>query len=218
MPLRWACAAVLGVMSAAAQESPGSITGTVVDAIPLFIPNATVTILSPVERAISADAAGNFNIAGLAPGTYKLRVQAPGFVSKGLEIAVESDRETSLVHVTLEVKAQGPCVGSPRKPRISAQKLPAGGNPQVTGSARLETGLGLSDPTLTLLLAGTSKIIAETSTGKNGKFQFEDVKPGEYDIEASFETSTYTKVRNLRVRDHHVLEVRLTWADPGLCF
>jgi hypothetical protein len=123
-----------------------------------------------------------------------------------------------LVHVTLEVKAQGPCVGSPRKPRISAQKLPAGGNPQVTGSARRETGLGLSDPTLTLLLAGTSKIIAETSTGKNGKFQFEDVKPGEYDIEASFETSTYTKVRNLRVRDHHVLEVRLTWADPGLCF
>src|ERR1700728_5115289 len=82
MRLKWVCAVVLGMTSVAAQQNPGSITGKVVDVTDAVIPNTELTLLSPTTATTTADAAGNFVMAGLKPGTYRLRVQKAGFWAK----------------------------------------------------------------------------------------------------------------------------------------
>jgi len=217
MGLRWVGFWALGMASAVAQESPGSITGTVVDVTSEGLPGADVIVQSPTAMATETDAAGKFVIAGLTPGAYTLRIQKTGFLAKDLGVSVEAGTETPLGRVALEVKALGPCLGKPKKPRISETKLPHGdGKSKVVGSAHV-AGFALSGLTITLLVASTPRIVAATSTGKNGEFQFEDVKPGDYDLEISSETSTLRRVPNLRVKEDHELELRLSWTDPGIC-
>ena len=219
MPLKWVCVWVLTAASAAAQENSGSIAGTVVDATASVIPNADVMIVSPVQLETTADSVGNFLLANLAPGAYELRVQARGFVTKHLEIAVEAGEEKILGHVALDVKVP-PCVGNARKPRIFETPLTSGGKTRVLGSARGEAQGALRNMTVTLLLPGTLKVIATTETDENGEFWFDDVIPGIYDLAISFGEGTFlgeetfAKVRNLRVRKGHELEVRLTWTQP----
>ncbi len=213
MRLELVCAVVLSAASLAAQESPGTITGTVVDSAGSQVPGTTVTIVSPISLETKTDNSGEFVIHGLAPGAYEVRVQQAGFVTRELEVRVEVGKETSLGRVVLEVMVP-PCVGHARKPRISEIKLAVAGKPRVSGSARGETYGALRYLTITLLAAGTSKIIATTGTRENGEFRFEDVKPGAYDVAVSFEASTLTKVRDLRIRKGHELEVHLTWEQP----
>ncbi len=71
----------------------------------LKLPNATVTILGPLQMEATADSDGEFVVPNLKPGVYKLRVQVPGFFSSDLEIAVMAGKEASLGHVVLEVKS-----------------------------------------------------------------------------------------------------------------
>jgi Carboxypeptidase regulatory-like domain len=152
MGLKWACVWALSMASAVAQESSGSIAGTVVDAADLVIPNADVMIVNPVRLA-AVDSDGKFSLANLAPGAYELRVQARGFVTKHLEIAVEAGGEKTLGRVALEVKVP-PCVGSARNPRIFETPLTSGGKTRVKGSARGGAHGALRNMTVTLLLPG----------------------------------------------------------------
>jgi len=215
MRLGWVLAAVLGVGSAAAQENVGSITGKMVDTLDSYIPNATVTILSPLQMETKADSDGEFFLANLPPGEYKLRIQLPGFFSRNLGVSVEAGKEASLGHVVLEVKVP-PCLGNAREPRISQTKRLRGDKSRVSGSTRGETSGALTGLTISLVVAGRSEIIASTGIGKNGEFAFEDVDPGIYDLVVSYESETLTKVRNLRVTKGHASEVRLSWTQsPG---
>lgn len=210
MWLRWACAVALGVMTAAAQENTGSITGKVVDALDLKLPNATVTILGPLQMEATPDSDGQFVVPNLKPGVYKLRVQVPGFFSSDLEIAVMAGKEASLGHVVLEVNPP-PCIGRAEKPGISDKVQTIGSKSRVVGSTRGEIWGALTGLTISLVVAGASEIIASTGTGKNGEFVFEDVEPGIYDVLVSYESETLTRVRNLRVTKGHASEVRLSW-------
>jgi hypothetical protein len=216
MRLRWACAAVLGVASVAAQENTGSIAGRVVDATNLGIPSATVAIVGPVDLAAATDRAGKFFVTGLAPGTYKLRIEAPGFRSKDLEVSVEAGKEMSLDHVVLEVKAPA-CLGDGNKPRISEIDLPFGGEPEVSGTARGEQAGAVEDVVIRLVADGTSNVVAATRSDQKGGFKFSGVKPGVYYLEVSLSGSEFTRVPRLRVRQGHALEVLLTWQPGELC-
>jgi hypothetical protein len=217
MRLVLACALVLGAAGAAAQEDPGSISGTLVDVTDAAIANVTVTILSPITMETLSDATGRSVIAGLAPATYKVRVRPRGFKVRELEVLVESGKERSLGRLVLDVASLGPCIEKAKRPRISEKKVPAGVKPRLSGTARGETGVALIDLTLSLLKAGTSKAIASASTGENGEFQFVDVSPGVYDLEVFSEGFKLTKISSLRVRSDHELELRLTWTQPQLC-
>ncbi|MGP0076332.1 MAG: carboxypeptidase regulatory-like domain-containing protein [Bryobacteraceae bacterium] len=217
--LTGACVVVLSVVSVAAQERLGSITGTVVDAGGASIPNVAVAVVDPVPLSTVADAAGKFVLAGLAPGVYNLRMQQLGFWTKDLTVRVESATETSLDRVVLEVQVP-PCLGSLRTPSISDRKLAVDGQPHISGSARGEADGALERLTVTLFEAGTSRVIATTHTGENGEFLFGDLKPGMYDVAVSFLAGTFlgeetfAKVPKLRLRKDHELEVRLTWEQP----
>lgn len=217
MSLRWMCILVLGVASALAQDEAGSITGTVVDAGGLPLPDATVSILSPMARQVKGKAWGEFVIAGLAPGVYKLRVQRDGFRAKDLDVSVEEAKVTSLDPVVVDLKWPPLCLGAANKPRISEIKLPVGGWPGVSGTVRVATDGGLRDLTITLFAAGTSNVIANTVTGESGEFGIEDVKPGTYDVAVSLGADfflveeTVARVVKLHVREGHALRILLLW-------
>src|SRR3954453_21143878 len=65
-----------------AQISSGDITGTVSDASGATIPGAKITATnsgSGLERSVNSNSEGTFRISLLPPGTYNVRVEAPGF-------------------------------------------------------------------------------------------------------------------------------------------
>ena len=67
---------------AGAQVVSGELSGAVTATSQLAMPNARVTIknvATGVTRAVTTDAAGFYTSADLAPGTYEMTVEAPGF-------------------------------------------------------------------------------------------------------------------------------------------
>jgi hypothetical protein len=215
---RFVCALAVAATGASGQVASGRISGTVVDKTNLGIPGVLVTIERPMPMAGAvADAAGRFVIAGVPPGMYTLRIQAAGFLAKELEVQIEDAKEISLGRLTLDVPVPPPCLESAKTPRTSEIKLPVGGKPRVWGSAQGETGGALRGVTVTLLVRGTSKVIATTSSSEGGEFLFVDVKPGNYDVEAFSKGFELAKVPNLQVRKGHEVVVRLTWTQGEIC-
>jgi len=87
--LIWLATARLG-----AQESTGTVNGTVFDAQGAAIVNAEVTITDPstgFTRKTASGTTGNYSMPLLPPSTYTLRVQAKGFSTveqKGIALRV----------------------------------------------------------------------------------------------------------------------------------
>jgi hypothetical protein len=64
----------------AAEVTTGSIVGNVVDAGGAPVPHAHVSAAAPAGRySTTSDARGRFVILGMAPDTYVLSIDAPGF-------------------------------------------------------------------------------------------------------------------------------------------
>jgi outer membrane receptor protein involved in Fe transport len=96
----------------------GALTGTVTsDGAPL--PGATVTVTSPQligSRTVTSDANGNYNIAGLPPGDYTVRVELQGLqtVTRNARVTlsgtarVDADLKVSAVTESITVTASAP--------------------------------------------------------------------------------------------------------------
>src|SRR4051812_9905807 len=80
--MRFTLVLLLAATFAAAQSFTASITGTVTDPAGAVVPRAHI-IATDVQRNVSrtadSDEAGRYVIIDLAPGTYSLTVEAPGF-------------------------------------------------------------------------------------------------------------------------------------------
>jgi hypothetical protein len=82
-----ACALVVVAVLAprlGAQGLTGQISGTIVDPSGAAVPNATVELrntATALTRHTNTDGAGTFILTELLPGTYNLRVSAPGFMA-----------------------------------------------------------------------------------------------------------------------------------------
>src|SRR5829696_3020303 len=98
MGSRSICVLVLMAIAVApgarAQESRGTVTGTVVDQSKAVVPGATVVVTN-VAMATSVDIvtneSGNFQASYLIPGMYRITVELPGFkklVREGIEVQV----------------------------------------------------------------------------------------------------------------------------------
>lgn len=83
--LRIAIIAILTLLcafSAFAQSNKGTIIGTVKDPNAALIPNAKITITNTATNEsteATSNADGNFIVTNLAPGTYRVKVEASGF-------------------------------------------------------------------------------------------------------------------------------------------
>jgi hypothetical protein len=63
-----------------AQETTGTVTGTVMDPTGAAMQRAKVEVAGPaLSRSLETDAAGRYTFQSLPPGTYELTVSAPGF-------------------------------------------------------------------------------------------------------------------------------------------
>ncbi|HXQ73649.1 MAG TPA: carboxypeptidase regulatory-like domain-containing protein, partial [Pyrinomonadaceae bacterium] len=68
-------------MSIAAQQSTGALKGTVTDQLDSLVVGATVTLKNAngVETSATSNSSGVYEFKRLAPGSYDLKVIAPGF-------------------------------------------------------------------------------------------------------------------------------------------
>ena len=72
--------ALVGAVTASAQETTGTLTGKLTDTQGLAVPGATVTVTGPQgARSFTTDTDGRFNAPFLTPGTYSVRAELTGF-------------------------------------------------------------------------------------------------------------------------------------------
>ncbi len=211
MRLRRVCVVVLGVASAAAQESSGSITGTVVDATGTGIP-ASVTIVGHMSQKTVGKTWGEFLLDGLEPGVYTLEVRAPGFATRNIATTVVAGRERSLGRIVLEVGPLPSCEQVLSSHLILDKKIRSGAKPSLSGVLRSNAGVGLKNATISLLIADTSQAIAITKTNEKGEFQFLDVSSGVYGL--SFDGFL---VLHLSMRRNHAMNVLVTLPPHEIC-
>ncbi len=105
-----------------AQVSGAMLTGTVTDSSGAVIPNAQVSIThvaTGVTRNVTTGGAGFYTAPNLLPGTYEIRVTAPGFstqVQRGITLTVGAQQALDIkmqvgqVSQTVEVTTEAPTV------------------------------------------------------------------------------------------------------------
>lgn len=115
----------LGVTTANAQVSTGSISGNVVDPQGASVPGVSVKAISKAsnqEFSAVTDNAGLFRLSQLQPGLYRLEFAKQGFrktVMDSMEVSVGADRglatiklEVGEVSATIEVSSAAPLIQS----------------------------------------------------------------------------------------------------------
>ena len=82
----------LGVASAqVVSENGGAIAGDITDSTGAKVSGATVTLSSPdtgVTKIVKTDASGFYSVGPIAPGNYKLKVEANGFETLEVQTAI----------------------------------------------------------------------------------------------------------------------------------
>src|SRR5271156_4886561 len=101
------CLALLVLFSAASAfaQFSGSVQGVVQDPSGAGIAKAAVRLVSVstnITEATTSDEAGNFRFLSLAPGSYKITVEATGFAKSEVDITLLTAQNLS-VPVTLKV-------------------------------------------------------------------------------------------------------------------
>src|SRR5229473_5710072 len=103
-----------------AQTPTGTIQGTVADPSGAAVTGATATITSnatSISKQLTSDSSGRFQLPFVAPGTYKVNVEAQGFrPAQQEDVLVEVSQTRSLIFnltigktsETIEVQAAAP--------------------------------------------------------------------------------------------------------------
>ena len=162
-----------------AQGTEGNITGTVTASDGALVPNATVTVINDgthFTRVVQADANGTYVVTALNPGSYTIKIAAPGFSElqdSGVNLAaqqtvrIDGQLKVSGTSSTVTVTAQAPVINL-EMPSISST---------VTSEA-------LNDTSSNLL--GTSD-----STGDSGLLFYTTLLPGGSQAGTLFDWSMY---------------------------
>ncbi len=116
-------------LAGAQTSTTGQITGAVKDPSGAVIAGAKVTLTSPAgaEREATTDEEGQYRFAMLAPGTYKLTVEAPGFKAFVLESVVVKITETTEADASLTLAAARESVTVTAEPPLVQSSSPTTG-------------------------------------------------------------------------------------------
>ena len=155
--------AVLIALPANAQ-STGSVSGVVQDTLGAVVVGAAVTAVGPdgKEKTVTTNQRGEFNITGLAPGKYTVKVSAPTFaLYENTEVDVTAGQKQELI-VPLTVEAVAEQVDVDTDSGVST-------DPDSSASATVIKGKDLDalpdDPDE---LAAALQALAGPSAGPNG--------------------------------------------------
>src|SRR5882724_2562096 len=97
----------------AQSTTDGAIAGTVTDASGAAVPNASVTVTNKgtnLSQGIATDESGYFRAAKLQPGSYTMKVEAPGLASFTAENVIVQIGSVTEVPATLNVASAGATV------------------------------------------------------------------------------------------------------------
>ncbi|HXZ34062.1 MAG TPA: TonB-dependent receptor [Terriglobales bacterium] len=101
----WALVIVLLGSGVALAQFTGSIQGTVLDPSGAAVTGAKATLVNnatQVTSSTASDASGNYRFFSLAPGAYKINVEAPGFTKAELNVTLLTEQILS-VPVKLQI-------------------------------------------------------------------------------------------------------------------
>ncbi len=90
------------------QGAVGTLNGTILDTTGAVIPGATVVatnVGTSVESATSSTSAGAYTLPYLAPGTYSLRITAPGFRTANQQNVILRVGQTMTVNIEMQIGA-----------------------------------------------------------------------------------------------------------------
>jgi hypothetical protein len=148
IPFRIALLAIMAALAPLRAQTPaaslpnapdtGSIAGVVTDTDKAAIPNAQVTLELPSTRAVlltaATDTTGSFTLAPVAPGTYRIRIKAPGFTSWKVEdIEVRPAQTVSLDPIELGVEAIATVVDAISVEDLAEQQITAEEHQRILG-------------------------------------------------------------------------------------
>jgi hypothetical protein len=91
----------LGALSGHAQQTLGTLSGTVTDLTGATVSGSTITLVdnqTAATRSTTSNSAGNYSFQALPIGTYALTITAPGFNTEKVDsIQVQADRTATLL-------------------------------------------------------------------------------------------------------------------------
>lgn len=144
----------------------GIIRGQVADPSGAVIPNATVVILTTsgkVAAKTTSDAAGQFTVRGLQPGTYSVTATAQGFAAFRVPNIVISAGQTRTVNPSLQIAVEQ------QEVQVQAENTTIGTSPDENANAVIIKGADLNslsdDPDE---LQDELQALAGPSAGPNG--------------------------------------------------
>ncbi|MGH9632436.1 MAG: TonB-dependent receptor domain-containing protein [Bryobacteraceae bacterium] len=105
---RWTCVWVIAALSPAlfGQTDRGVISGTITDAAGAVVPAAKVTAIqvgTNAEFTTTSTGTGNYTIPSVSTGTYRVRVEAPGFKAVEVSNVVITAGGNTVADVRLEI-------------------------------------------------------------------------------------------------------------------
>ena len=156
--------AVLFVSTASAQQTAGSIKGTLADSSGAVIPAAAVTLTgNGPTRSVQTQADGSYTFAGIAPGNYTISVAIPGFAPFSQAIAIKTGAVSQVpIQLALAAETQQVTVAAEAAPQITVQ-------PEDNATAMVIKGADLAalpdDPDD---LASALQALAGPGAGPNG--------------------------------------------------
>jgi hypothetical protein len=109
---RWSGIAIVALLISTlpAQTTTGTITGTVTDPSGAVVPDAKVTVINEAEgsaRELTTNTSGVFTAPNLTVGTYRVRVNAPGFTQFETPDLILNANQVRNADVHLSVAAAG---------------------------------------------------------------------------------------------------------------
>jgi TonB-dependent receptor len=122
---RWLISLVFGAMCLIpvdAQQHNGSISGTVSDSTGGALPGAKIE-LQPGDRSSVSDAVGQFQIQGVVPGSYKLKVSYLGFALLSTDVTFVAQSATNVTAVLQVATADQTITVSAGRERGEAEAL-----------------------------------------------------------------------------------------------
>lgn len=124
----------------------GAIRAHVVSDTDAAVTGGHVTITGPTSRDVQTDITGNFNVEGLAPGSYTARIEAEGFLIKLAQFEIRA-RETTNAEITV--------VTRPRRSTVTINRREIVIRRQINFTTNSDT----IDPTSFPLLAEIADVI-----------------------------------------------------------
>ncbi len=145
-------------------NSPDSITGTVVDPNGAIVPNATITIRNDstgAEQRISTDSNGNFQTAQLGAGNYTVSAFANGFQTLRVSNVQVGGGQTNNLRLSLPVGGVSATVDVTAR---QVQSLPMNGR----GSSQNQMSAGMAQNSMIIDGATTTSVSNALTSGNSG--------------------------------------------------